>query len=119
MDTQVLSLVAGTISTILFAGGNVPMLLKARRTKELGSYSLAQLALNNVGNAVHWLYISQLPFGPLWFLHAFYTVTTALMLGWYLRYRGPAARRTSRAARPRLYAPSFAAPERAKRETWI
>lgn len=119
MDTQVLSLVAGTISTILFAGGNVPMLLKARRTKELGSYSLAQLALNNVGNAVHWLYISQLPFGPLWFLHAFYTVTTALMLGWYLRYRGPVTRRTGRSSQPHVYTRLLVAPERAKRETWI
>ena len=27
-----------------------------------------------------------LPPGPIWALHAFYVVSSGLMLGWYLRY---------------------------------
>lgn len=62
------------------------MLVKAWRTKDVHSYSVMQLALNNVGNLVHWLYISSLPLGPIWFLHGFFTVSTALMLLWYWLY---------------------------------
>ena len=32
------------------------------------------------------LEMNLLPPGPIWLLHAFYLVTTALMLAWYLRY---------------------------------
>ena len=42
--------------------------------------------LSNVGNIIHSLYVFNLPAGPIWLLHAFYLVTTGLMLLWYVRY---------------------------------
>jgi hypothetical protein len=89
MDTQTLQLLAGTTSSFLFITGNIPMLLKAFKTRNLRSYSLGNLVLNNVGNFVHWLYISGLPLGPIWLLHSFYTLTMLAMLMCYLRYETP------------------------------
>lgn len=86
------------ISTTIFTLSHIPMLVRAYRTKDLRSYSAANIVLANLGNAIHWLYIINLPFGPIWFLHSFYTIVTAMMLFWYLRYRGRWSRRlTSRA----------------------
>ena len=54
--------------------------------------------LANVGNAVHSIYVLQLPAGPIWALHAFYVVTSGLMLIWHLRYANsitPVRRRPS------------------------
>lgn len=62
------------------------MLVKAYRSRDLTSYSLANIALANLGNAVHSIYVCSMPPGPIWLLHTFYVVSTALMLGWYLRY---------------------------------
>lgn len=87
MESASVSLLAGAVSTAIFTISYVPMLVRAYRTRDLRSYSFANLALANVGNAVHWLYVALLPFGPIWFLHGFYTITTALMLLWYLRQR--------------------------------
>jgi hypothetical protein len=70
----------------MFMSSNLPMLAKAYRTKNLKSYSLGHIALSNFGNLIYWLYIASLPFGPVWILQAFFTVSTALMLFWYLRY---------------------------------
>jgi uncharacterized protein with PQ loop repeat len=81
-----LPLIAGTISTSLYMISNLPMLLKALKTRSLKSYSFSTLALCNVGNVVHWLYIAHLPFGPIWFLHGFTSVSSALMLSWYVKY---------------------------------
>jgi uncharacterized protein with PQ loop repeat len=81
------ALLAGTISTVLFASSTLPMMLKAMRTKDLASYSLANLVLANIGNAVHCIYVVHLPVGPIWALHGFYVVTSGLMLLWCLRYR--------------------------------
>jgi uncharacterized protein with PQ loop repeat len=86
MDTQTVQIVAGSISSFLFITSNVPMLLKAFKTKNMHSYSLTNILLNNVGNLIYWLYISGFPLGPIWVMHTFYTLTTALMLVWYLRY---------------------------------
>lgn len=83
-----LPVLAGTISTTIFVGSYLPMLVKAVRTKDLGSYSLGQIVLSNVGNVVHAVYVLHLPAGPVWMLHGFYLVATALMLIWYLRYSG-------------------------------
>ncbi|WP_371129604.1 hypothetical protein [Arthrobacter sp. ov407] len=47
------SVLAGMVSTGLFAVSHLPMLLKAVRTRDLDSYSLGYLALSNVANAVH------------------------------------------------------------------
>ena len=68
------------------------MLIKAARTKELRSYSRGNLVLANVGNAVHCIYVVQLPPGPIWALHSFYVVTSGLMLVWHLRYAGRSSR---------------------------
>jgi uncharacterized protein with PQ loop repeat len=81
-----LPVLAGTVSTVIFAASTLPMLVKAGRTKDLSSYSLGNIALANVGNAVHSVYVFHLPAGPVWVLHSFYLVSTVLMLIWYLRY---------------------------------
>jgi uncharacterized protein with PQ loop repeat len=101
-----LPVIAGIISTIIFAFSTLPMLLKAFRTKDLRSYSLGNIALANTGNAVHCLYVYSLPPGPIWLLHGFYVVTTALMLAWYLRYEWWPRRRPAQAAPSALDAAS-------------
>ena len=73
------------------------MLVKAVRTKDLSSYSPAQLVLTNFGNVLYSAYVFSLPLGPIWALHCFYLVSTALMLAWYVRY-SQGARRPSGAA---------------------
>jgi uncharacterized protein with PQ loop repeat len=88
VDLQYASLIAGTVSTIIFATSHIPMLARAFRTRDLRSYSATNLTLVNLGNAVHWLYIQSLPVGPIWFLHGFYTVVSAVMLLLYIRNRG-------------------------------
>jgi uncharacterized protein with PQ loop repeat len=77
---------AGTVATAVFAISTLPMLVKAHRTKDVGSYSLGNIALGNVGNLLYTVYVLHLPAGPIWALHTFHTVSTALMLFWYLRY---------------------------------
>ena len=77
---------AGLASTAIFAASTLPMLVKAYRSRDLASYSLGNIALANLGNAVHPVYVYSLPPGPIWLLHTFYLVSSALMLGWYLRY---------------------------------
>ena len=81
-----LPVIAGAISTMIFALSTLPMLRKAFQTKNLGSYSLSHILLSNVGNLVHAIYVFNLPPGPIWLLHSFYLITTALMLVWYVRY---------------------------------
>jgi hypothetical protein len=81
-----LPVIAGAISTIMFALSALPMLLKAVQTKDLSSYSLGNIVLSNVGNVIHSAYVFNLPPGPIWLLHGFHLVTTSLMLVWYLRY---------------------------------
>ena len=91
-----LPVLAGIASTVIFASSTMPMLGKALRTRELGSYSLGSLALANVGNAIHSVYVFSLAPGPLWALHAFHLGSTAFMLVWYLRFELlPRSRRRS------------------------
>jgi hypothetical protein len=87
VDTQSLALLAGALSTLMFVSSNFPMLLKAFKTQDLRSYSLTHIALSNLGNLIHWVYVASLPAGPIWFLHGFFTVTTALMLVCYVRFQ--------------------------------
>jgi len=93
-----ISLVAGMVSTTLFAFSMLPMLLKAARTHDLESYSLTNLATINLANLVHSVYVFAMPLGPIWILHSFYLVASALMLVWWLRYSHE--RHGSRAAAP-------------------
>jgi uncharacterized protein with PQ loop repeat len=81
-----LPFVAGIISTVIFALSTLPMLRKAFQTKDLRSYSFGNIVMANGGNAIHSVYVFNLPPGPIWLLHGFYLVTTGLMLCWYLRY---------------------------------
>ena len=87
MQIEQLAVLAGLLSTSIFAVSHIPMLIRAIRTKDLRSYSATNLVLANVGNMFHWLYVVSLPWGPIWLLHSFYTITTALMLLWYIQYR--------------------------------
>ena len=86
MATTSIPVLAGIASTVIFASSVLPMLVKARRTKDLTSYSLGNMLLANLGNAVYSVYVYSLPPGPIWALHSFYLASTALMLIWYLRY---------------------------------
>lgn len=86
--TTPLPLLAGTAATALFALSNLPMLARALRSRDLRSYSLSNLVLINVGNALYWLYVASLPAGPIYVLHGVYTLAAAVMLLLYLRYRG-------------------------------
>jgi len=96
-----LPVLAGTLSTVLFALGMLPMLVKAARTRDLASYSLGNLVLSNVANAVHSVYVFNLPAGPIWVLHLAYVLASALMLAWWWRYRetGRAAAGSTNAAK--------------------
>ncbi len=87
METK-LPIIAGFISTVIFAIGTLPMLTKAMRTKDLSSYSLGNILLSNFGNLIYSIYIFKLPAGPVWFLHIYNLITTGLMLVWYIKYEG-------------------------------
>ena len=63
---DLMPVVAGTVSSAIFAASALPMLMKAFRTKDLKSYSLPNIALSNVGNVIHSLYVYSLPPGPIW-----------------------------------------------------
>ena len=72
--------VAGVVSTLLFLGSNLPMVVRAARTRDLRSYSRGNLVMTNVGNAVYTVYVLSLPAGPIWLLHLVYTTVSAFML---------------------------------------
>lgn len=81
-----MAILAGGISTVIFAGSFMPMIAKAVRTRDLTSYSLANLLMSNTGNLVHSVYIYSLPVGPIWALHTFYLLSAGFMLAMYLRH---------------------------------
>jgi uncharacterized protein with PQ loop repeat len=95
-----LPVVAGVVSTTIFAASMLPMLVKAARTKDLSSYSMGNILLANVGNAIHSVYVFHLPAGPVWILHTFYLVSTGLMLFWYLLYTPRRGMRRTTHSRP-------------------
>jgi uncharacterized protein with PQ loop repeat len=101
-----LPVVAGAVSTAIFALGALPMLFKAVRTKNLASYSLGNIMLTNVGNVIHSVYVFHLPAGPIWVLHSFYLSSTGLMLYWYLRYSRPDAGKGSQVSSDHALRPS-------------
>ena len=67
--------------------------MKAVQAKDPSSYSPTLLLLTSPGNVLFSAYVFNLPVGPIWVMHAFYVVTSALILVWYFRY-------TRRARRP-------------------
>ena len=103
--------IAGFISTVLFALGTLPMLVKAFRTRNLASYSLGNILMSNVGNLIYSIYVFDLAPGPIWFLHGYNLLSTGLMLIWYLKYEGLPIRlrslgeRTTTSFRPSLCCP--------------
>jgi hypothetical protein len=86
MTSTGIPVLAGIASTTIFAASVLPMVVKARRSRDLRSYSRGNLVLANIGNGVHSVYVFDLPPGPIWALHGFYLVTSALMLVWSVRY---------------------------------
>lgn len=82
MDVPVL---AGMVAAIVFATANLPMVWKAIRTHDVGSYSLGSIAMINAANVVYSLYVFSLPLGPIWLLHSFYLVASGIMLVLCLR----------------------------------
>jgi hypothetical protein len=82
-----LPVLAGMVFTAVFAGSTLPVPHKALRTRDLSSDSFGNIALANVGNAVHSVFVFNLRRGPIWFLHTCYVVSSALVLSWYLRCR--------------------------------
>jgi uncharacterized protein with PQ loop repeat len=86
MTSTGIPVLAGVASTTIFAASVLPMVIKAWRTRDLRSYSRGNLVLANLGNCVHSVYVFDLPRGPIWVLHSFYVVTSALMLLWSVRY---------------------------------
>lgn len=87
MEQEATHIVAGLVSSVLFASSKLPMLLKAFRTQDLKSYSFGHIMLSNTGNAIYWLYVTSLPLGPIWILQGFFTMADLLMLLCYVRYQ--------------------------------
>jgi hypothetical protein len=85
------AVLAGLVSTVLFAASMLPMVVRAWRTRDLTSYSRGHLMMTNAGNTVHTLYVVSLPAGPVWLLHSFHVVVAATMLVWHLRFVEDAA----------------------------
>ncbi|GAA1767631.1 hypothetical protein [Agromyces humatus] len=93
MDIPIL---AGTISTVVFAVSNLPMLRKALRTRDVTSYSLSSMLMINAANVAYSWYVFSLPFGPIWALHTFYLVSCGIMLVLCVRARRAATGSGSR-----------------------
>lgn len=98
MQFSFIGAIAGTVATALFVGSALPMLVRAGRTRDLSSYSPANLIIANVGNLAQTLYVVTLPIGPLWLMHGFNAAVSALMLQWWVRHHWLPDRR-SRASR--------------------
>ncbi|MCB0173046.1 MAG: hypothetical protein KDJ97_21140 [Anaerolineae bacterium] len=80
------TIIAGIISSLIFAGSNIPMLWKVYRTHDVRSYSWLNVLMINIGNLIYWLYVSTMPFGPIWVLHTFYTVSSGVLLTLFVRF---------------------------------
>ena len=87
------------MATAILMTSQLPMLIKAARTKDLASYSPLNIMLSNdVGNLIYAVYLFSLPAGPIWAMHVFYLVATGLTLFWHLQHRTrrPSTRPTAR-----------------------
>src|SRR3954466_15636263 len=73
-------MIAGVVSTLMFRGSNLPMVVQAIRSRDVSSYSRGYLVMTNIGNAVYTVYVLSLPAGPIWLLHLVYTSVSAFML---------------------------------------
>lgn len=93
-----IAIACGLMATFLYVAATLPMLAKAARTKDLRSYSGANLMIANTGNVTQSVYILALPPGPMWLLHGFNTAAAALMLWWWLQSRTSPRRQPPRTA---------------------
>jgi uncharacterized protein with PQ loop repeat len=107
MNPLSVQVMAGFTSSMIFVVGNMPMLFKVIKTKDMRSYSLGQIIMGNIGNSVYWLYVRSLPVGPVWFLQAFFSSVSAIMLFSYLRYEKKWFRAKRRNPQPQTN-PAFA-----------
>ena len=82
---------AGVISTLMFVGSNLPMVVQAVRSRDVSSYSRGYLVMTNIGNGVYTVYVLSLPPGPVWVLHLVYTSVSAFMLLVHVWWRPVAA----------------------------
>ena len=89
---------AGIISTLMFLGSNLPMVVQAIRSRDVSSYSRGYLVMTNIGNAVYTVYVLSLPAGPIWLLHLVYTTVSAFMLLLHVWW-APVARTTDPSSR--------------------
>lgn len=71
---------------MLFVASALPMLIRAARTRDLASYSPANLIIANIGNLCQTFYVLSLPFGPVYAMHTFNVIVSLLMLWWWLRH---------------------------------
>jgi hypothetical protein len=108
--TTSLSVLAGSVSTAVFVASALPMLVKAARTKDLGSYSVGNILLANLGNVLYAVYVFSLPVGPIWALHSFYMVSSFAMLVMWLNYRRRLRRVSWRSVRPGAVHPPVSSP---------
>jgi hypothetical protein len=79
--------IAGIVSTGIFAVSTMPMVAKAARTRDLSSYSGGNLLLSNLGNVLYAIYVFSMPMGPAWALYGFNLTVSATMLVYWLQYR--------------------------------
>lgn len=93
MDGVTAASAAGAVAILLFVLSALPMLVRAARTRDLSSYSPANLIIANIGNLLQTGYVMSLPLGPIWGMHAFNVIVSALMLVWWLRHHWLPARR--------------------------
>ena len=77
---------AGTVATAVFASSTAPMVWRAARSRDMTSYSRPSLALTNVANAIHTVYVLSLPLGPVYVLHSVHVVVAFFMLCWHVRH---------------------------------
>ena len=92
MALPMVGAIAGSLATALFVASAIPMVVRAARTRDLSSYSPANLIIANVANTLQTIYLLTLPPGPIWALHGCNTAVSALMLWWWYRHHGPRPR---------------------------
>lgn len=81
-----LALLAGSVAAAIFVVSQLPMVIKAYRTRNLSSYSFANIGLANLGNGLYTVYVVHVPIGPAWAVHGFNLTTAGVMLVLYLRH---------------------------------
>jgi uncharacterized protein with PQ loop repeat len=78
----------GGVASVLFVFAQMPMLIRALQTKDMRSYSGIHLLLGCAGNVLWAFHLAKnVPDVNVRALHCYYLVTTAVMLGFWWRWR--------------------------------